>query len=507
MPVWRWRCSDFVFAECKQTVHDRLRMPRKGQSRIAANFDYLGGNIPYGVGYCRSGGRPQQVDRQKFRNNYARMDIRDLIATARRAAEHNWFLRPVLDVRAGVHSQGFRMIDSASGSDVDLRGYDLQGLVEDLIQEDLVASNMVCLWRKGEDSPPVTVLDSERVRYRQVGGLEEIRISFSADRLMKANRALEDQYIKTLGRKMYDCMCSGNEMVIIKDHDDDWNFAVLPGGKRRGCLTVPETASVLDDLDMLELAKVGDWNLLWKRKDVMRFWKKGYKVTSGPGAGTESVNITKSQVTEIGEGAKQINGPVDIPMNHDVSAEYLTISPDELEGKHLQGSIDRLMLFGGIEAVVMLGSFSQQNGAAPSLMRNARARASRSRDRVERMLRQILSSEEFASFPMLDQIKFRWSQAPLRSVDEIAKMVQTTGGGIASNQTRREWFDLDNEVEGERMLQMRGDWEKYVPVFEPSQSLVQMAFPGIYGKANTSTSSSSSSTSGDPGRPGGSDPA
>lgn len=475
-------------------------MPAKGQSRIAASFDYGSIGVPYGVGYYRSAARPQQVDRQKWRNNYARMSVRDLIATCRRAAEHNWFLRPVLETRAAVHAAGFRMM-RARGGDA-LPNYDFQSLAEDLIAEDLVSSNLVCLWRKGVKNPVVTVLDAERVELRQVGGLEEIRVSFSQDVRMRANLDLRKQYESALGKRMVDCMCHGKELSVIKDDDDEWNFAVLPGGKRRGCLTVPEVVPVLDDLDMIELAKVGDWNLLWKRKDVIRLWKKGYKVTSGQGAGTESVNITSKQVTEIGDGAAKINGPVDIPANHDVTSEYLLISPDELAPKHLEGAIDRLMMFGGIESVVLLGSFSQQNGAAPSLMRNARARAARSRSRVERMLRMILAEEEFAEMGLAADHAVRWSRAPLHSVEELRQLVSGTGDGVASPQTRRDWLDLDNEAEGERHREAQDNWRDYVPIFESSQSLVSAAFPDVYPAAKTGGEGGEGGEGGGGGEPG-----
>lgn len=460
-------------------------MPAKGQSLVAASFGYLKGLInPGTLGYVPSK-RGQLISTQRFRNNYAPMNFREQAATCRMAADHNWFLRPVLSLRAAVHGAGFALVDPPDGGDgVMLDGYDVGALVDDILHEDLVTGNLVALWRKDQDAPPVTIIDAERVEYRSVGGVETLHMSFAADKLMRNSGAqLRYSYQTSLGNRMFQAMCDGKPITIVKGQDKEWNFAVLPGGKRRGRLTVPELVSVLDDIDMIELAKVGDWNLLWKRKDVIRFWTKGYAVKSGGGAGTESVNITKAQIKELGEGAKEINGPVDIPRNHDLSAEYLTIHPDMLEPKHTAGVIERLLHFGGPEAVALFGSFSQQNGAAPSLMRNARARANVARNRAEKFLHMILSEEEFDSlgYASPDQnLRARWSMRPLHSIDELTRIVKETAGGVASPQTRRDLMDLDDAQESQRMRAAAENWQGYVPPFESAQGLVASAYPDIY---------------------------
>lgn len=477
-------------------------MSSKGQSIIAASFEYLKGIInPASLGYVPSK-RATLLSAQKFRNNYAAMEFREQAATCRMAAEVNWFLRPVVDLRAAVHAAGFGIVGLQEGSEAPR--YDFAALVDDLIQEDLVTSNLICLWRKGEDMPQVSVLDAERCMYRAAGGVETLHLSLPADALMKgASPELKALYREQLGARMFEAMCNGRGITIIKGKDAEWNFAVLAGGKRRGGLTTPQLVSVLDDIDQMELAKVGDWNLLWKRKEVIRFWKKGYAVKSGGGAGIESVNISKAHIKQLGEGAKEINGPSDIPVNHDVETSYLTIGPEQLEAKHLEGIIDRLLHFGGPEAVALFGSFSQQNGAAPSLMRNARVRASVARSRVERMLGMLLTEPEFSSFGIRSaaDLRVRWSQRPLHSIDELTKLVKETAGGVASPQTRREMLDLDDAFETERMKSAAGDWEGYVPVFEASQGLLREARPEIY--RGQPAAQANPSPPGDPGRPGG----
>lgn len=440
------------------------------------------------VCYSRDG-RLSLVDQQKFRNNWSRAVLRDQFSVCRRYASANWFLSAVLPVRHAVHVSGFRL---EGGSE-----YDVASLVDDIAWEDMTTSNVVCLWRRSQTLPIVTVLDAERCGYRSVGGIERIQLQCSKDPVMAADQQNKSKYIESLGEKMYEAMLHGNSYTILKGIDTDWNFEVMTIGKRRGTFANPELIPVIDTLDYLELMGVGDWNHAWFRKDVIRWIKKGYAVTQGQGAGLNSVDITPTQVKEIGEGFAKVNGPQTSPMNHDVHLGYLTMGPENFDPKMVEAAIDRLMVFGSIEAVALFTSFSQQNGAAPSLMRNARASAIQRRARIERLLRRIFSHPEFEGV-MEKSTRFHWSVKSLYSVDELMAMVRGTSDGIASPQTRRAMLDLDNERECELMREAHANRDDYTPPFEPKQGLLPAIFPQELGAPDGSPGAGDA---GDPGRP------
>lgn len=437
------------------------------------------------------------IDFQKGRNNYYNMPVRTQISMCRRTSARNWFLRPVVDLRHASYCEDFAALDSSGMSMASQ--YAFSALVSDIMHEFLTSANVVCLWRKGQKLPHVTVLDAERVDYKSAGGFERIKVKYDQDQDMAKDKAREAEYRGLLGDKMYEAMTKGKDLEVIKGMDDEWDFEVLIAGKRRGMFCIPDMVPVLDCVDYVELMGVGDWNLAYARKDVIRGVKKGYPVTHGQGAGINSVDITDTEIKALGEGfGEKINGNSTVPMNHDVNPFYLTVDMANFDPKAMESAWDRLLHYGGMEAVVLFGSFSQQNGAAPSLMRNHRTRALKARHDVEDLLRRIFMAEEFRSLDWGgggDEFSFFWGVKSLYSMDELLALVNGTADGVASPQTRRAWLGLNDKIEGDRMDAAHASRSRYAPPFEPGQALLPAMFDDL------DTARSVPSAPGEPGRP------
>lgn len=437
------------------------------------------------------------IDLQKGRNNYYKMPVRTQASMCRRMAERNWFLRPVSDLRHASYCEDFDALNSSGES---MSGqYAFSPLVSDILHEVLITTNVVCMWRKGQKLPTVTVLDAEQVEYKAAGGLERIKVTYGQDQEMAKDRAKENEYRQLLGDKMYDAMTKGRPLEVIKGMDEEWDFEVLIGGKRRGVFCIPEMVPILDCVDYVELMGMGDWNLAWARKDVIRGVKKGYPVTFGQGAGVNSVDITDPEIKALGEGfGEKVNGNAVVPMNHDVNPFYLTVDGANFDPKTMESAWDRLLHYGGMEAVVLFGSFSQQNGAAPSLMRNHRTKAFKVRQDVEGLLRRIFAAAEFASLDWGggDVVpSFFWGVKSLYSMDELLALSKGTADGLASPQTRRAWLGLNDKIEGDRLEVAHESRPRYVPPFEPGQALLPAIFPDLAAADATPVSN------GNPGRP------
>lgn len=447
------------------------KAPSPGLDFVTASFDHGFGAGKLPIWHSPRGG-PTLISQQKQRNNWYGMDIRGQMSGCRKVSDQNGLVRPVVDLRHASITAGFRLM-SEGGEDPDAE-YDFAGLVDDIIREDLTTDAVVALWRKDETNPVISILDAERCDYSSVGGIDRIRLRVPQDHAMAKDKALKNAYIERLGQRMYDAYCGGKVIDIVRGHDEDWDFRVMTSGKRRGCFRTPELVGILETIDFLELMGVGDWNLAWFRKDVIRLIKKGYKGT-GQHAMTGSVDLTKPQEEQLGKGFSSLSGNANVPANHDVDASYLTMDPSNFDPAQVKAAIDRFLMWAGIEGVILLGSFSQQNGAAPSLMRNHRTMVFSKRTRVERFLREILAADEFQG--LVDdpaKQRFGWSVKSLYSVDEIAKLVTATADGIASPQTRRQWLDLDDRVESELMRKAHANREDYTPPFEARQGLLKV---------------------------------
>jgi hypothetical protein len=445
---------------------------------------------------------PTLIDNQKGRNNYYKLDGRRQAFLCRRVAEVNWFFRGVLPIRHAVTIAGFKAINAKDKTPI--TDYDFQALVSDIVSEHLISSNVVCLWRKGEKLPYVSVLDMDRVEYSAPGGIERIVIQYTADQVMARDQENKDEYIKVLGERMYKAQTTGGKITIIKwENEEEWDFEVMTDGKRRGAFSTPEMVSILSTIDFMELMDIGDWNLAFARKDVMRWIKKGYKVAHGSGAGVNSVDITKPEIDEIGTAFSKLNGNCNVPMNHDVEVGYLTMSSEVFNPDQVKSAVNKLLFYGGIEAVVLLGSFSQQNGASPSLMWRSRVLAESRREKVESLLRRIFAAPEFSGIDWGveegQDIQFKWSVKPLYSLEELMKVVKETNDGTLSPQTRRSYLDVDNDEECRLMKEAHADRESYMPPFEAGQALLAAYFPDEFEQGNASSSSSGSP--GSPGRP------
>lgn len=460
---------------------------------IAASFAHEGMGLGgHSAPFMPLNGGFSLIDRQRYRNNWSKQPRRSQIRACRHYASYNWFMSAILRLRAASHGAGFRVVDE----EVD---YDLGALVEDIVGEDLVSSNVVCLWRKGEEKPTITVLDAERCEYRAVGGLERITLQCSVDKAMAADRDNEATYREALGGRMYEAVCNGRSITIIRSKDSDWNFVYMGNGKRSGEFVTPHMLPILDSLDFLELMGVGDWNLAWFRKDVIRGIRKGYAVTQGQNAGLNSVNLTEPDVKQIGEGFSKVNGASTIPMNHDMDPFYLTVDPANFKPESVKTAMDKVMLYGGIEGVVLLGNFSQQNGAAPSLMRNARTEAFARRARIERLLRTILAENEFSGVVGDPEATvFGWSVKSLYSIEELNALSNGLAPGIGSPQTRRGLYDLDDKHETNLLREAHKNRADYTPAFEAGQGMVPLVFPDEF---PTAKSGNSGAPPGDPGRP------
>ena len=443
--------------------------------QIAASFEYCrpGAGIGYGVNAYSSRGRPAMIQLQKYRNNYSVMDRRDVASTARALADSNWFLRGVLPLRHGSQTDGFTVC-TADGSAMPADAYDFHRLMGDVFWEDLRTSNAVALWRKGVQNPSVSILKGEQVEFHSFGGVQVLRFQVSNGFSRSGmTQQVRDAIVQSLGTKMGNAHISGGRVEIVKSldgvgGDEEWDFAIMPGGESQSLIR-PEIESIMDPLDFLELMTIGDWNLGWARKDVVRLIKKGYK-GSGTSGSLNGVDISPGQIKSLGDGWSKLNGYANIPANHDVDPSYLTLAPENFDPKQVESAIDKLKMYGGIESAVLLGGFSQQNGAAPTLMRHARVSAWARRARVARFLKEIFSADEFAG--VLQQaggeLKCKWSDRTLYSVEELLSMVTKTADGVASTRTRRELLDLDHTRESDRTLAEHAKPEAVTPAFHPT---------------------------------------
>lgn len=469
-----------------------ITAPRKkttvqATGKVAASFNYSAQVDPFGGQNLSRDGylarRYKTIKAQKFRNNYLTMGLRDIAGICRIACERNWFLSPVIDLRKSSQMDGFKVLDP-KGKPVKTGIYDFHSLADDVFAESLTTSNAIAIWRKNSNGVPhISILNTENTEYQNIGGVEILRVY--CQKMTTTNGRLSqpaiDAITDSLGEKMTKAQINGGWVEIVKGRDEEWDFELMSDGARNVCVKRPVIESILDPLDFLDLMEVGDWNLAWFRKDVIRQVKKGYKGTGGQGT-LGGVDVTTGQIKQLGEGMKKINGNANVPTNHDVDFSYHSIAPEFFDPKQIEAAVNKIMLFGGVEAAVLLGNFSQQDGAAPTLMRHARVAAWGRRDRVARFLNRIFARAEFDQVTKAvrgGEFRFEWSDRTLYSVDELLSKVSKTADGVLSTRSRREILDIDNDREVTRLKLEHKDREGYAPSFEAKQGLLSAMFEDL----------------------------
>lgn len=421
---------------------------------------------------------------QRFRQRWSEMKLKEQFATCRWLAKYNWFIRAVLGYRVGVFGAGFTFADEGGAwSGLDLASdeqfeeqhfYPWRAVVDDVFHEYVTSSNCVAMWRRGGEQawPHITVLDCETVDYKVVGNVERIKITFKADKDLAGDKANEKLWRKALGDEMFEARVRGKDIAILKNEHKDWNFEALVDGKRSGSFVPPAMISVVDDLDFIELIKVGDWNAAWKRKDVIRHIRQGYEIKSGQMAGQSIQHAKKPAMKDLGQNVAKIEGAADLSTNFDVELGYHLMESDFFgrEGQLTYGSRSRLVHWGGFAAMLLMEGFTsiRERGDITAIARNEIVAA---RQRIAPFLVRIFNHEDFGAETPL---RPRFSEASLYSVTELIERVRfASTQALASPQTAREELGYSEARESERMLRSHEEPMAYTPPFESRQGLLR----------------------------------
>ncbi len=441
----------------------------------------------------------------RARNDWTRYAPRELFAVARGAAEESWFASTVLALNEAVINGGFRMrsraarelvgdvrdqeddelgaAPAASRARAEFREYPWAAVVSDVVREFGITDHVVAVWKRrrpeDEELPQINILNAEEVDYQSVYGRELIKIVFAQPR-MQMDQSLE----LVLGTELFEAMKQGKEFVVRSWQPSEWDFLVLTREKRGQGYRPPRMMAVFDDLEHVEMTRTGDFNGALMRATVTRSTKIGHAVTgSGPLSGTAQYFPTRHQIAAVLDFWEKNQGVVDIAQRFDFLTEYVTFPTDFFAREVSAEAKQRLAMWGGFPALLLLEGLSQVNSVSNYLSRAYAAQMGDVRERVARFLQQIWNSESFlgTDFGEVPHLAPRWSQRILYDAKDLTNLVTmlfTTGA--ASPQTiREEFLDFDNEREAVRMKAAHADRAGYMPPFESRQGLLPNMFEDL----------------------------
>lgn len=521
--------------EDKDSVEYLESVQGGGLFAASGNYSYAGvgftGSI--GIGSCNNwSGGSLLKNHQSFRTNFEGMNLRNQFSTCRGIAETNWYGTWVCDVRAMYYGAGFKFKgekaqkwagqhlmknpDKVSGDEIaNLRasllgggdldddsakfagiGYDFEQVVQDAIKEFVINDQAILMWRVNEDSdelPYVESLDLENVIYECCpGSYEKITFVYKQNYDFRvAYNMNSDIYDGFYGRERCRKMCTGGKYVVYKNgkgagadaiwkdgKDQEWNF-VYRGKGKSGRLSKPSMIGLADDLDFIELKKLGDWNGAWKRKNVHIVAKKGENITSGALAGNKKLMPTGGQLKKLAENLSEKEGTSNIAVAGDTHLDYLTLASEFFGGGITEDSLRRLVNWGGFATMMLMEGFSPAHGVSPYVMNQLRVEVRNARKLIVKLLYDVFNHPDFLgdlsdSAPLLVP---EFDESVLYNNEEMAKRIsQMRDSGIASVETVREFMHVDHDLEGDRLEEEHKNRKRVTPAFEMNQGLLPAIF-------------------------------
>jgi hypothetical protein len=426
---------------------------------------------------------------QKFRGNFDLLSLRKKFQLSRWLFENNWFVGPVVSLKTGVVVDGFRFagrsarewvkVDESTRVQSPQASYDWSAVARDVVNELLLCDNVVALWRKGEEFPFVEVLDCESVEHASCGGKESITLSFKAfkgseERLGK----IISLYASQWGSDFCDLIRNGGTREIVQGDDPEFEFLSLTRGKRGDAFKPPSLLSIADDLDFIEMIKVGDWNGAFARQKIVRTMKKGTEVRTSDPSAIKAGKATAGEITAMKKRLDMLDGVSNLASSHDVALAWETFAPEFFgsEGSLTASPRQRIMGWGGWAALLIMQGFTQFRGGSGDISGILRIEVSGIRAEVVPFISKIFNHPDFGLPSSAPYLAVEFSDSLLYTTEELMAMARTLSGtGLASFETVREkYLGLDSASEGALLKDSHDDRLSFTPPFEGRQGLLQL---------------------------------
>jgi hypothetical protein len=462
-----------------------LRVNQSAERLISKAVDLLASGLPLSPDNIRSAGIPftkgkTMLDAQKFRVNWYGLERKALGRIARLVVERNWFASGVHRINKGLYGSGFRFRNPEAQTWAAAGSYPFKRIHDDILEEWLISDAVVAFWRTDAAPgtlPYIEIPDMDDVDYSVVGGVPRIEVTVARDPKIAENLK------EVVGPRMWECIRTGKRITIVQGGGGTgYDFAIMKAGKSHKPVQAPALTSILDDLDFIEAVRVGDWNGAWSRRELIRHTKKGYGVSSGPNAGTARNNAKYAEIMAILKAMKSIMGKTDIATNFDQDISWLAFPKEFFGAEMLEASLQRLIFWGGLAAILLLKTDSQITGLSGFLTDRIRVQVESFREDFAPFLASIFNNPSFrTNFPDAPDLTPAWSVKPLYTGESLTRLATFyTTNAIVSPQTLREMLGIDDAVESARLRDAHLRREDFTPPYEPRQGLLPQLFPDAY---------------------------
>lgn len=459
------------------------------------------GSFELGAGFdgrfMQVGSMEAMLKGQQFRTDWMGKDACDVMEKLRsRACGGDWFLPSWLGVEVDLAMSGFRVVGDGKGATDALDpaqsrdprlAFPAAMVAQAAMREYTLMGQCVALWREKEKQaesegvenlPAITILKGETIKELTMAfGVERLKYKIGKITLRRdAKERAED--LKNIRARYGDVFAEaigrGSDVVEITQGQDGWHFAFINGGQPSDGLIRPPAVGMMDDLDLVGLLQMGDWNGAWKHKDVTTHVKKGQLLTSGPTAGMMASGLGQKFRAALERILKKIRGCGNLITNGDLTLEYFTLDPAFFDSTKYAAAFQRLSVSAGPLAMMLLSGSSRDAATIEAVAGIQVARIEARRREVGGMLAAILNDERWAgdTKEAIGRVELEWDLgAGYRIEDLVRKIESARADGSLSATTARQFFGLDNRRESARQKASWDEPRDYTPVFEAKQGI------------------------------------
>lgn len=269
--------------------------------------------------------------------------------------------------------------------------YDLEKVVEDLLDDWFTTDSMILYWRvsslsdeksvptddnlKGSDIDNVCAINPATVDWDNSLGSDILRIEIPKSLVDRINQALrkangnkqqEEIIVAGLEKegvhiKYIRAVQAREDTVELKNEDGDYWIIKTKARKLQG-LAYPSMYSIFMPLSQRRMLDEGAFSASILVKNFIMMIKQGESITQGPMAGQRKNWITKDEAKEVNEKFSTTSKAMRVVVNHTTTIDFVIPPKEIFSNDQFERCEGRIFLWANVPYVLLTGEGGNYSG-------------------------------------------------------------------------------------------------------------------------------------------------
>jgi len=397
------------------------------------------------------------------------VDLQAAFKLAREWDKQSWLVEQVNKLKLAFYHYGFRLVPHDKGAKDKLaewldadddRREGLYRYVVSVWEEWLLLDNVVSFWRKEKKVTPF-LLQPESCRYTDAMGLEKLKVDLGYRKAM----FLDENGQPIDGWTLEEIQRYTRREVLLSEEFDEY-FRVLTRGRRGTGFGTPRLYRIYRTLSQCESMEVGESQLAYAGRLVVRAHSLGFEVRSASNAMKQAEYLWKKERAKgIEEFFKGRQGFAEMTKQFDHKIETIWIDPNHYDARKWDTIVSRCLWWAGPIGYMVITKQLQ-----PFLLPILRADALADRARVGAHLEVVLNA---GGFQLPCKVRVKWGERCFNDVRlawDMTKALMQQGPVSLTSALEVADFDPAQEAERKREEASPKRDEELLPRFDPNHN-------------------------------------